>query len=332
MKTWSPIFTLIALLIIILTIPSYYTLAKHLDKEFDQERLNITLDNATKAMLVAASDVDSIELDYLSPESIILSPSNALDAFDAIMCISYDLEINSINKNIIENSVAAMVLCDEFGYCIADLVEDDLTPSNSTLGKDYTLRWSLRNPYTYIEEDGSVNTCSYNYYPLMTIQKNGVMTLKKSTVLDSDYKTKTKINQVINENVENAIKTEINRRNTGDTFAYKFHLPAQTTKLGVNPIKSPSAMVMLNNATYASKYSLDAVSVGGYRVTKREYIVCINEKGNKWYCYAKQLPESKYKYIEDYVKTQRDAVDKGYLPRMDWLSNERSLSNRESGK
>lgn len=353
MKLWTPIFNFIAIFIIILLLPGYYNFAKSLDKEFDQARLDIAVDKATKAMMIAATDVDSIDLDYINPDSIILTPGEAINFFTTVMCFSYDMEPNHHNKNIIESSVCSMILADEYGYYIAELVEDDLTPEinpddliaqgytydhgvyskrygnivdkipvNESTGSDFALRWSMRVPYS-VSNASTTDTFSFRYYPILRISNNtGVATLVKDPVDPENTNLQNTIISNVNKQVANAIEAEIDRRNES-SFDFKFYLPYETTSLGVNPIKGPSALVFLNNATYASKYKIDAVNVGGYRAQQRQYIVCFRMNGQKFYCYSKQLPESDRGYIDTYVSTMKEACDDGYAPYMPYLMNDK---------
>lgn len=353
MKLWTPIFNFIAIFILILLLPGYYNFAKSLDKEFDQMRLDMAVDKATKAMMIAATDVDSIDLDYINPDSIILTPGEAIGFFTAVMCFSYDMEPNYHNKNIIESSVCSMILADEYGYYIAELVEDDLTPEfdpsdlvasgytlkngtyvknydgitdvvpvNTTTGGDYTLRWSMRVPYS--TTDGiTTDTFSFGYYPILRmVNSTGVTTLVKDPVDPENTNLQNTIISNVNTQIANAIEAEIDRRNES-SFDFKFYLPYETTSLGVNPIKGPSALVFLNNATYASKYKVDAVNVGGYRAQQRQYIVCFTMNGQKYYCYSKQLPESDRHFIDTYVSTMKEACDSGYAPYIPYLMNDK---------
>lgn len=356
MKIWTPIFNFIAIFILILLIPGYYNFAKSLDKEFDQARLDIAVDNATKAMMIAATDVDSIDLDYIDPDSIILTPGKSIDFFTTVMCFCYDMEPTHHNKNIIEASICSMVLADEFGYYIAELVEDDLTPEipdtdliakgytlknglyeklydtvkdtiaiNKTTGKDFTLRWSMRIPYSRTNGN-TTETFSFGYNPILRINNaTGSTSLLKDQVAEDDEEQRKKIIAEVNTQVSNAIEAEIVRRNanSNNSFDFKFYLPHETTTLGVNPIKGPSALVFLNNATYASNYSIDAVNVGGYRAQQRQYIVCFTMGGQKFYCYAKQLPDTDRHFIDTYVSTMREACDMGYIPYIPYLMNDK---------
>lgn len=353
MKLWTPIFNFIAIFILILLLPGYYNFSKSLDKEFDQMRLDKAVDKATKAMIYAATDVDNIELDYINPDSVILTPGEAINFFTTVMCFSYDMEPNFHNQNLVEASVCSMVLADEYGYYIAELVEDDVTPEintteltsmgytyknglytkkygnvvdtipiNKTTGTDYTLRWSMRTPYSY--SDGvTTDTFSFGYCPILRINNStGSVALLKDPIDPENTDLKNDVISKVNAQVTKAIEAEILRRNQG-SFDFKFYLPYETTSLGVNPIKGPSALVFLNNATYASNYKLDAVNVGGYRAQQRQYIVCFTMGGQKFYCYSKQLPESDKKYIDTYVATMQEACEAGYMPYMPYLMNDK---------
>lgn len=326
MKVWSAIYNFIAIFLLIILIPSYYTYQKSLDKEFDQMRLDAAVDNATKAMMYASTSVDNIELDYINEDAIVLSPGKSIDMFDTVMCFSYDMDPTEANKNAIETSVCAMVLSDEYGFYIAQLVEDDLTPNNSVKGKDYVLRWSTRTPYGYTDADGNYNTFSYSYYPLLTMSAGGTATLKKIAIDKDDDTVNRQIIQYINEEISKSIEAEIDRRNKSNSFDFKFYLPTETTALGVNPIKSPSCLVFLNNASYASNYKIDAVNVGGYKAVSRTYILCFTYGGQQWYCYSSQVPPEMLNNIrvDDKVSTMKEAVDKGYAPYLPWMMNQKN--------
>ena len=324
MKVWTSLFNYIAIFLIILLFPCYYSLSKSLDKEFDQIRLDYQVDNATEALLYSAISVDNIELDYINPDAIIVSPGTAIDMFCNIMCFGYDMQPTAANKNAIESSICAMVLSDEYGYYIAELVEDDTSPSNGVPFMDYTLRWSPRIPYYYMQ-NGNKITFSYSYDPLITAKStatsNGSAIYVDKVPVDKDDTTHTDLIKArINSQISASIESEIDRRNKDKGFDFKFYLPYETTTMGVNPIEGPSSLVFINNATYASNYTLDSVNVGGYMASQKQYIVCFNENGIKYYCYQQQLPIDKYGSIVTYCDTQRDACDLGYVPHYEYLS------------
>lgn len=319
MKVWTPLFNYIAIFLIIIMLPCYYSLSKALDKEFDQMRLDMQVDNASEALLYSAISVDNIELDYINPDAIIVSPGSSIDMFSTVMCFGYDMQPTAANKNAIQASVCAMVLSDEYGYYIAELVEDDTSPNNKVPFMDYVLRWSPRICY-YFNNGGKTSTFSYSYYPLLVSNDGDSIYVDKVPVDKEDRTLSTHIDNLINSQISASIEAEIERRNKGGNFDYKFYLPYETTTLGVNPIKGPSALVFLNNAAYASNYKLDSVNVGGYMAAQKQYIVCFKENGIKYYCYQQQLPESKYGLIETYCDTQRNACDLGYLPHYEYLS------------
>lgn len=339
MKVWTPIFNFIAIFLLIIMLPSYYIICKNLDKEFDQQRLDKAVDYATKAMMLAATDVDNIELDYINPDSIVLTPGEALNIFDIVMCFNYEMETTHYNMNAIENSVCALVLSDEYGYYIAEEVEDDLTPDDDIVGDNYAIRWSMRIPYTETLANGGKRTYSYNYYPILEWADNKRdtnPTLAKTPIDENDNTLKEKIKTQINEQISSAINAEINRKKylLGiSANGEEFHLPSQVTKLGVNPIEGPSAMVILNNATFASNYKIDAVNVGGYMARSKEFIVCFemaNGEGGKtkYYCYSKQLPAKDQGSVVTYVENMRDACKQGYSPYWPYLMTNKYLENQ----
>ena len=145
-----------------------------------------------------------------------------------------------------------------------------------------------------------------------------------------------KIKTQINEQISSAVNAEINRKKylLGiSANGEEFHLPSQVTKLGVNPIEGPSAMVILNNATFASNYKIDAVNVGGYMARSKEFIVCFemaNGEGGKtkYYCYSKQLPAKDQGSVVTYVENMRDACKQGYSPYWPYLMTNKYLENQ----
>ena len=314
MRVWGAIFNIFAVLMMLLMSFAFLNLTRVLDRDFDQARLNKAVEYSTEATFINTLEIEDIGLDYTDIEAIEINTGNSLDIFETMMCFNYDLSVHEENKKLIEDSVATMVLsCNDGFYIIQDIYNDT--------GKgEYLLRWSPKIPYLY--DDGS-NKYAFNVVKQKWAKVSGSGDIEMP--LEEGYPpgiSHDKVLEVLNEQITRNIYVEIENRNANrDIFQYKFFLPAETTRAGVNPISGPGILTLIQGARFASKEMIGTVSVSGYKVVEKVNVVAFTEKidgvDKKFYCYEGQMDiddiDTKYK-VKNYYRDTRTAAKEEYSP------------------
>lgn len=329
MKVWSAIFNLFAVVIMMfIAVMQLYTY-KTYQRNFEQARLNLTVDYAAEAAFKTTINSNDNGLDYTNMNNIGINPSNCIDIFDRLICYNYNLSVSDENYKAINNSITAMVLSADDGYYIAQTVYD--TTRGSTDGEQYGLHWSTKQPYM-LERNNKIYLVNITNKTFKIVDKSNGWSESTKKLGDSVIGDSLSVNeamQVVNDSITNSIIQEINQKSlSGSAFEYKFQLPIQTTKSGVNPIKGPGLIVLMNKATFMTSEDIKAISVSGYQTKEKTYIVAYRENGKKYYCYDGQLTKDELSssLIDNYYSTMQAAAKAGYYP--DYVRMTRGITKR----
>lgn len=342
MRVWSALFNIIALILILFIVIIFFNTTRVLERDFDQARLDYAVSFATRAMFEKTLEIGDLNADYTDISNVQLNSSNALDTFDNIMCMNYDLSTSKENKTMIENSIASVVLASSDGYYIAQLVNDYEIVGKNGVDNEVvniqTLKWSPKIPY-YVTLEGYNTTYALNFIDKKYISiRHGVSNADSSTISipqNPGYPGAIDANTVlkeVNNQITNSMIYEMNVRNyTKKENEYKFYLPLEQTYKGVNPIEGPSILMLVQGVEYASTQRLDAISVAGYKVAAKIAVIAFEDtaRGNrKFYCYESQLPSDdisigssgsgRYRIVNYYNNTT-EAAKAGYAPNYEFL-------------
>lgn len=331
MKVWSTIFNIFTLLIMGLMSISYIHVSRVANRDFNQARLNQAIEYATKETFTEALAVEDIDLDYETMGTVNINTGQSLDIFETMMCINYDMSVSYENKKYIENSIAAIVLSGNDGFYITQSVEDDTTPNNGVDGGEYVLRWSPKIPYLY-EHSGTTYALNIGKEAYAGIDSSGKLIIPTNPGYPVGL---TKEDAIIaaNTQIKKAIVKEAEAKSSNnDNFEYNVNLPVETINTGVNPIDGPGILVLMSGNRFASPEPIDAISVSGYKTTKRVNVIAFTEMVNgverKYYCYQGQMSphdiNSVYT-IQNYYRTIADAAEAGYSPHYGLLSRKITL-------
>lgn len=324
MKVWSAILNIFAVFVLFIYFAAYLHLNKALTRDFDQARLNIAMEYATKAMFKSALEADDIGTDYTDLSYVKVSPGDSLQVFADMMCFNYDFSTTDENRQMIYDSIAVAVLSGDDGFYITQYVENDTTPGNGVRGGEYELRWSPKIPFL-IKIGNRIFAVNISQEKWVSIDSAGNIVIPTTIGYVAGI-TKDKVIELANQQIKEHMINEINNRNLNNTqFNFKFFLPADTTKSGVNPINGTGVMLLLQNAKFASSEQINAVSVSGYKTKRLINVVAFMDRttGLKYYCYEGQIDPmdlgTKY-IVENYFKTTREAAEKGYSPHVGLLT------------
>lgn len=333
MKVWSPIFNLIAVMLIAYILIVFGKIEETNRRQFEEVRLSYAVDYATEAAFRSAIDTDSINTDYLDDglEEVRVNPVLILDTFCNIMCFSYDMSPGLENFDSIKASIATSVLFTIDGYYVLEATEKDRTPTDPIIGLDYDLDWGVKRPYLVYSDDGSRLFAAYlvgektiEYIPDDDQYKgniydytygyegeNPALTYRKFYDEKDTYSkrgtglTKEKVKQAISSLVTEDMNYAIHTRNVASVnkIMRSFYLPANDSLTAVNDVISPSLIVLFQDSTFLNGYDMDVTAVGGTRVKVRSNIIGFYYKGREYegsyYCYAgQQLGEPDLDIIE----------------------------------
>lgn len=319
MKIWGALFNMIGVLVLLFLCMTHFNTTKVLQRDFDEARLKIAVDYATEAMFAKALEVEDIDTDYSSLGNISVNPSDSLDIFESIMCLNYGMSPSVDNKMTIENYIPTAVLASDDGYYLLEEVQDDITPKDSNKGGDYTLRWSLKRPYFAKSTlDGRRYAISMSRPKWAGVSNSGDVTVSTEKRLPAGI-TEDDIIPAVNDSITAAMSYEIARKNwNSEAFEYKFYLPYETTRKGVNPITKPSVLLFLQGVDFASSENIDVISVSGFKAVARNTVVGFKDgNGNKYYCYNGQMTQAEigtYFHVTDHFREIDDAAKAGYSP------------------
>jgi len=322
MKVWGAIFNIIAVLIIITITMSMSQFIRISRRDFDQERLNISVTYATEAMFRESLKVQDIGLDYFHEDMIDISPGNSLDTFLELMSINYGLSNSQENSELLLNNINALILLDSSGFYTLQLVQDDTTPQDNIMGREFAFRWSVKIPY--------MKTVGNTTVALSTGREGWASITTGGTILAQEGEdnplglTDLQINSTIREQIKENIIAEASKRelDTG-IFDNLITIPFTQTITGVNPLDPPGILLLMSGGGYASVDDISAVSVSGFKVRERNNIVGFIENSSGRRYYAKQgqldpgrinIPGPSGYMILDYFNNMREAAEAGFFP------------------
>lgn len=332
MKLWSALFNMIAVILMMMLTIAYFNVVKVLERDFDQERLNLAVGFATRAMFEKTLEIEDLGMDYSDLGNVQINSSDALDTFTSLMCISYDMSTSEENRRHVENSIAAAVLASGDGFYITQTVTDDVILGNNIVGDGKVLRWSPKIPYIldvnnrkYAVDFVNKTYASVNRYTNGASNDSGSISISNNPGYPLSI-TDNMVTQSVNNQIVVAVLKEMERSNENqEIIDYKFYLPLTTTAKGVNPITEPSVLLMMSGVDFASTHKLDALSVSGFRVTTKVNVLGIRERatGRRFYCYETQIPFNRLGdfEVEDYFSTITDAAidPRGYTPHYEFI-------------
>ncbi len=320
MKIWSALFNIFAILMLVMLSVAYLNVDKVVKRDFDQARLNQAVEFSTEETFRRALAVEDIGIDYSNLDVVSINTGEALNIFETLMCMNYDLSVSDNNKNTIEQSIVSIALTGNDGFYVTQSSQDDTTPGNSVKGQEYPLKWSVKIPYLMTDGDKTY---------ALNIGREAYASITSSGKFDVPVTpgyppgiTKAKAMEVANSTIQKRMIKEAETKHLNDDpFSFNFQLPTMTTKKGVNPIDGPGILVIMQGASYASSEKIGAVSVSGFKTMEQINIVAFTENvggvDRKYYCYNGQMDPydigARYK-IQNYYHSMKEAAEAGYAP------------------
>ena len=358
MKVWSAIFNLIAVVIIAIMLIVINNIENTNRRQFEELRLAQAVDYAVEAAFRSAVSADSVGTDYANNglNNIHLNHSKVLEIFSNMLCLSYDMSSSEENLKNIEDCIPTAALCAIDGYYILEEVEKDddteTVEGKKVVGEDYGLLWGPKRPYlltldisddddkavlslslindgfTAVYRNSSVapNIMELDSYPNPDEANKVLGTMGITVPTDEEFKRlkRQAISQCLTEDMNYAIHTRNIQRTKNKLNA--FYMPSSSTaQTTINSIESPSLILMFQDSSFLNGYDIDVVSVSGYRVKMKSFIIGFTQNGVKYYCYAGQQKDKNGNYVNVNVDRKFDsfqeAASAGYNPHYQFLAN-----------
>ena len=344
MEYISSIFNLLALPMLMLTFMMTVNLNNAYQKDYDTERLSIALDYATEAAFLDATKNGDIDVNYENLYSIKLNPTTTIKVLESLICLNYDMSTSVENMQHVEDYIpVALIACND-GYYVTCNDKTIITGD----AESYPLRWTLKKPYTITIYNNNSDDLSQaekeasgikGVYSCHLDDRGGILLKAGENTLTyfNDYNTDsgldgypisdTLVREAVSKSINDAITYAIeDKASDMGGVSYKFYLPTENGRSGINSIQYPSFLMIMNKPDFAGKADLKEASLGGYRVTRRTKVLCytrnINGKARKLYCYESQMPEEVKTALKiEFVNSVREAAEAGYTPDYEFIFN-----------
>lgn len=325
MKVWSAIFNFIAVWVLIIMIVTFYRHLDILETDYETAVLRQAVEYATEAAFQRAVDEGEAAA-YTNIENIRINPASILQTFETMMCLSYDMALTDLNKELVESSILSAILCTYDGYYITKPMSDS-TPQ---------LKWSLKIPYTIkVPKGGQTYTVALR----MGSEQNFV--IEDSVVKSYDRFGQTEIfetraelgagfsSDVLNIDIAKArISTIISQALAYNVYKvkedvggkrYRVYIPPETTITGINNIERPTLIILFEGESFIGKAQIPEVAMAGLTVIAKDWVIAYRDiTGNKLYCHESKMLKTELDNFglvqEDKFPTTLEAQQKGYYP------------------
>lgn len=318
MRFFSATLTIVGIAIIFLQLMIFNNHYDIIKRDYDSAVLAQAIEYASRAAFAQSLQTGHIGGDYTDMSNITCDPTNTLDTFATMMCLSYDMALTDENKSKITDSIDTAVLVNNDGYYITWLSEvknSSLLDSVDLRGKSeaeikkikdkvefdyatYEYKWSPKLPFSHdLSKDGIDETVAFNLVNRnLIICDNNTNMVSPLIKGDSDVATggymmangKAYPADIVNDNIKvrvvNTRLTDAINYNISQIADIKggndYHvsLSSQTTSNGINPVLGNSFLVAISHAEYAGKASLNDAVLSGLRATSKIYYVGFVDK------------------------------------------------------
>ena len=334
MKVWGALVNFFGIVVCIYMLVFASNTLETNKRQFDELRLRYAMDYATEAGFRAALATDDLGIDYSDMTDVEVSPQLALDTFDAVMCINYNMSPSAENKAMIESYMPTAIMVCSDGFYTAKLTEYDYDYYDNVFGHGFKLQWGLKRPYMNKINLAGARDAHLAYslkgVPLYVSYydvDNALITLpimEEERILYNNGVDLSSINTSIVNEANLAIRKKNENFTSTVTDAQMFYLPQEFSTVANNAVETPSFLTMLQNVTFAGSSKLQAMSVGGAKITVSRQVVGFQEKdagGNyhSYYCYNYQLPSTVA--AGQYFSTIDEAARAGYHPHLAYMTS-----------
>lgn len=339
MKSWYTIIDMLALFILAIMLNTTYHRMNIYEQEYNEQRLAKATEYATSAAFSESIGRVTDDMDYNDIIAVFLNNRNTLETFEDLMCFNYGLTRTTKSRQAVDDSVRTAMLAAEDGYYVLNMGKDN---------EDGTkIMWSPKLPYIYegtVTRDPNndnrkcvdtyaVNLQTENWSMVRITEGNGSTPKKQEyhsgkkysdAFPSADKLTKIAQPEAISKTLTDALAYSADMNNADrEGTELGTYIPSEQTLSGINSIKTPTIMFIMQSGDYTGELASDSIALTGIRTIHQIRTIGYRaDDGRLKYSYewqgaAKKYGESNIVYFD----TQEDAARGGYVPDHEFLYN-----------
>lgn len=337
MKSWYAIADMLGAFVLIIIMLTTFGRIRIYNEEYNETRLSKAVEYSTEAAFAKSVRDANLDVDYKQITRAQIYSKDTYNVFKEMMCLNYGLALSDSAYATVEESVRGGVLAANDGYYV-------LTTQNS--GKnEQSLMWSPKLPYTgeqngytvsYDLEDNDIRYID-KHSGLVSKSDNGASVAALNYARNvtgakgKDYYFNQAKREAISENITNDLAYSVNNNDKvrGDAD-FGLYIPSTQIIKGVNALKTPSLMFLIQGTDYTGELAHNNVAFTGMRVIPDIRVLGYEKNGKKLYAYEFQgvLEDNQDRFIDPhYYKTPEKAADEGYIPDYDHIFNRIDYDN-----
>ena len=336
MKSWYVIVDMMALFLLTIMLNTTYHRMSIYEQEYNEQRLSKATEYATSAAFSASVGKSTDNMDYNDIIAVFMNNQDTMETFEDMMCFNYGLTRTTKSRQAIDDSVRAAILAAEDGYYVLNMNDD---------GEGGTkMMWAPKLPYSYsvntkdakngntpCVDTFAVNLQTEKWSMIRLSEKNGTKTQEyhsgkkySDSFPSSDKLTKTARTEAISKTLTDALtySADANNADRGGTDLGTY-IPSSQTLSGINSIRTPTIMFIMQSGDYTGEVSDDNIALTGIRTIHEVRTIGYRAKDGKLkYSWEWQGAAEKYGANNvTYFESQEEAVQKGYYPDHEFLFN-----------
>lgn len=302
------------------------------EQEYNEQRLSKATEYATYAAFSESIGKVTDDTDYDNVLDVLLNDKETLETFDDMMCFNYDLSRTNRSKQAVEDSIRTAILAAEDGYYVLTLGDDGEYGTK--------LMWSPKLPYSYEYKTNNgkrVDTFAVNLqsekWSMVRLENNGQLGKKEEyhsgkkyseSFPSNDKLTDEARKEAISKTLTDALAYSADRNNSyrGGTDLGTY-IPSNQTLSGINSIKTPSIMFVMQGGDYTGKIATDGIALTGIRAIRQIRTLGYRaDDGELKYSYEWQGASEKYGQDNIvYFDSPEEAAKNGYIPDHEFIYN-----------
>lgn len=333
MRSWYAIADMIGLFALMIIMVTVFHRINIYEQEYNENRLGKATEYSTQAAFSLSLHNKSVS-DYKETDLVDVDNRKTLETFEDMMCFNYNLTRTDRSRAAIDDSIRSGVLVTKEGFYVLKLQTAGYRDSKGN-DQEKRLMWTPKLPFSgtrnkktigyelfgkacrSVSEDGSYERID-----------NAVTGLRFDDFDDYDAARR----QAISESITNALTytSDYNDSVRGEA-EFGTYVPSRQTISGINSIKTPTLMFIIQGGGYTGEVAHENVALTGYRVIKKPLIVKYldTKDGKRKYSYEfqgaldeKNTAGGQVNIKEgNYVYDPRDAARDGYAPDYDYIFN-----------
>lgn len=316
------IINLVAIIFLSALIFAYVTYIQKETEDFERLRLSIQIDYATDAGTSAMLGTSDLGMDYANMKYSNINPNLGLDTFLTVFAFGYDMLPTEENKQLIKQYIPVVGVATFDGYYIGTqrLVKNatDYPDAGGENDSDWDLTFGMKMPYTY--SYGGVQyalNMSTDYAWKMsgnTLSRHDGHPPTSTGSLDEDD-----IWHIINKSISDDMAYTVAHFNESNpNWSNQFYVPDKLTDVsGVNPIKGPSLLVLVQGLDFTTPRKISGFSISGARIDNARMVIAYQRNGINYYSFADKMPPGVD--IENVYSSVKDAAEAGYYADVQYI-------------